>query len=115
MLPEYKDIKLEDYNGKKLIEGTLEEKAKYFNDYYSDKKSKDGGIVIENIFSCGAFPKDSVKKRNSSIDSILSKVSDEQNEYVWKLAKERKGRIINTYWFNPLDDECMDKLEKNYD
>lgn len=85
VLPEYKDIKLEDYNGKKLIEGTLEEKAKYFNDYYSDKKSKDGGIVIENIFSCGAFPKDSVKKRNSSIDSILSKVSDEQNEYVDKV------------------------------
>lgn len=45
----------------------------------------------------------------------VAKHIDEQNEYVWKLAKESKGRIINTYWFNPLDDECMDKLEKNYD
>ena len=39
---------------------------------------------------------------------------DEQNEFVCSIAKELPGKVINTYWANPLDDDCIVKMENFY-
>ena len=44
----------------------------------------------------------------------LSKYIDEQNKYVYDMAKDSDGRIINTYWVNPLEDDCLEKLDRFY-
>lgn len=44
----------------------------------------------------------------------LSNQIDKQNKYVHTLAKNSNGRILNTYWVNPLDNDCMEKLNKSY-
>lgn len=105
VLPDHKDIKLEDYNERKLIEGTLEEKAKYFKDYYSDKESENGGIYITNIFSCGAFPEKSVKNSNGSIENVMKEVGNEQDEYV--------NKVLCTF-NKPTSNDEIKKIYNNY-
>lgn len=45
----------------------------------------------------------------------LSEHIDDQNKYVYEIAKNSNGRIINTYWVNPLEDDCLEKLNKYYE
>ncbi len=40
---------------------------------------------------------------------------DEQNAYVCTLAKRLPGKVINTYWANPLDDNCFQKMTHFYE
>lgn len=44
----------------------------------------------------------------------VAKHIDEQNKYVYELAKSFPKQIIQAYWINPLDNCCMEKLEKDY-
>lgn len=44
----------------------------------------------------------------------LSKYIDEQNEYVYNIAKALPNKVGNAYWINPLDEDCMDKMEEFY-
>lgn len=47
----------------------------------------------------------------------LNKVADhieEQNEIVARLAEKVPDKIINTYWINPNDSQCIEKLKTNY-
>ena len=39
---------------------------------------------------------------------------EEQNEIVANLAKKCPDMIINTYWINPNDRNCLEKLKTNY-
>lgn len=39
---------------------------------------------------------------------------DSQNELVYQLAKKLPHKVINTYWVNPLDDDCWDKMLSYY-
>lgn len=39
---------------------------------------------------------------------------DEQNEIVYLISKELPGKVINTYWANPLDDNCNVKMDSFY-
>lgn len=39
---------------------------------------------------------------------------DEQNEFVYNLSCQLPEKVINAYWVNPLDDDCIHKLKKNY-
>lgn len=39
---------------------------------------------------------------------------DEQNKVVYTLSREHPKRIINSYWVNPLDENCIEKLNKYY-
>lgn len=44
----------------------------------------------------------------------VAKHTDTQNKYIYELSKEYPARIINTYWVNPLDNNCMEKLQKDF-
>lgn len=39
---------------------------------------------------------------------------DEQNERVSKLQQQLPSKIINAYWANPLEVDCIDKMERFY-
>ena len=39
---------------------------------------------------------------------------DEQNAYVYALSRISSGRIIQSYWINPLDRDYLSKLEDDY-
>lgn len=39
---------------------------------------------------------------------------DEQNEKVSKLQQQMPDKIINAYWANPLEVDCLDKMERFY-
>ncbi|PKM49095.1 MAG: hypothetical protein CVV02_17660 [Firmicutes bacterium HGW-Firmicutes-7] len=39
---------------------------------------------------------------------------DEQNEAVYKLACELPEKVVNTYWVNPLEKNCVKKMDKLY-
>jgi len=39
---------------------------------------------------------------------------DEQNKVVYDISRENPQRIINAYWANPLDENCLEKLDKYY-
>ncbi|MCY6372204.1 amidohydrolase family protein [Clostridium ganghwense] len=39
---------------------------------------------------------------------------DEQNKVVYDISREYPERILNTYWTNPLDEDCLEKLNKYY-
>ncbi len=39
---------------------------------------------------------------------------DKQNRYVYELSQMSSGRIIQAYWINPLDRDCLSNLENNY-
>lgn len=39
---------------------------------------------------------------------------DEQNEAVYKLACELSEKVVNTYWANPLEKNCVKKMDKLY-
>ncbi|MEM1485983.1 amidohydrolase family protein [Oscillospiraceae bacterium PP1C4] len=39
---------------------------------------------------------------------------DEQNEKVSKLQQQMPDKIINTYWANPLEINCIEKMERFY-
>lgn len=44
----------------------------------------------------------------------VAKHIEEQNEIVARLAEKVPDKIINTYWINPTDSECIEKLRTNY-
>lgn len=47
----------------------------------------------------------------------ISRVSnhiDEQNKFVYDISREHAQRIVNAYWANPLDDNCIQKLSDYY-
>ncbi|WP_373898784.1 amidohydrolase family protein [Haloimpatiens sp. FM7315] len=47
----------------------------------------------------------------------ISKVSnhiDEQNKVVYDISKKYPERVINAYWANPLDKNCIEKLNEFY-
>lgn len=56
----------------------------------------------------------------NKIISVVTKISgisnhiDEQNKVVYEMSREYPERIINTYWANPLDKDCIEKLNKYY-
>jgi len=39
---------------------------------------------------------------------------DEQNRVVYDISRKSPKRIINAYWANPLDENCLEKLNKYY-
>ena len=39
---------------------------------------------------------------------------DNQNEYVYRIHCQLPEKVINTFWVNPIDVDCIDKLEKYY-
>lgn len=42
---------------------------------------------------------------------------DDENKVVWQMAKSAPDRIMNAYWINPSEDNCIEKMEgfyKNY-
>lgn len=39
---------------------------------------------------------------------------DEQNKAVYELTKQLPNRVINAYWVNPTEKNCIDKLEQFY-
>jgi uncharacterized protein len=43
-----------------------------------------------------------------------SEYLDEQNEKVSKLQQQMPNKIINVYWANPLDNDCIVKMERFY-
>lgn len=43
----------------------------------------------------------------------LEKHIDEQNLIVGDMARLYPNEILQAYWVNPLEDECIDKLDKN--
>lgn len=45
---------------------------------------------------------------------ILPENLDEQNKFVYKLSKKLPTRVINSYWVNPLDEDCIEKLDEFY-
>lgn len=40
---------------------------------------------------------------------------DEQNEFVCSISKTLPQKVLNTYWVNPLEENCMEKMVKFYD
>lgn len=56
----------------------------------------------------------------NKIISFVTKISgvsnhiDEQNKVVYNISKNYPQRIINAYWVNPLDENCIEKLNKYY-
>ena len=46
--------------------------------------------------------------------SGAAKHIDDQNRYVHELAQMSSGRIIQAYWINPLDWDCLSTLENDY-
>lgn len=43
-----------------------------------------------------------------------SEYIDEQNEKVSEMQKQMPDKIINAYWVNPLEVDCIDKMERFY-
>lgn len=39
---------------------------------------------------------------------------DQENERVWQLRQELPEQVWNAYWANPLEEECLDKMEQFY-
>jgi len=39
---------------------------------------------------------------------------DEENERVWQLRQELPEQVWNAYWANPLEEDCLDKMEQFY-
>lgn len=56
----------------------------------------------------------------NKIICVVTKISglpnhiDEQNKVVYNISREHPQRIVNTYWVNPLDEDCLEKLNKYY-
>lgn len=56
----------------------------------------------------------------NKIISRVTKISnaanniDEQNEFVYNLSCQLPQKVINAYWVNPLDDDCIHKLKEYY-
>lgn len=54
----------------------------------------------------------------NKIISVVTKISgvsnhiDDQNKVVYEMAREYPQRIVNTYWANPLEKDCIEKLNK---
>lgn len=46
--------------------------------------------------------------------SNLIKTLDDANKYVYDIAKKSNGRIINVYWANPLEANCLEKINDFY-
>lgn len=46
--------------------------------------------------------------------SGVSKSIDKQNEIISLLAKSNLNKIVQAYWVNPLEKNCIEKLEKNH-
>lgn len=44
----------------------------------------------------------------------LAKHFDKENERVWRLRQELPEQVWNAYWANPLEEECLDKMERFY-
>lgn len=49
----------------------------------------------------------------SKISRVFNHV-DEQNKVVYHISREHPQRIVNAYWANPLDEDCLKKLNKYY-
>lgn len=50
-----------------------------------------------------------IKKRQ------MSQEIDYQNDIVWNMAKELPEQIFNAYWINPLNDDCVDKMQSFFE
>lgn len=45
----------------------------------------------------------------------LSAYIDEQNSYVYQLAVSLPNQVINAYWINPNEDNCIEKMQAFYE
>ena len=39
---------------------------------------------------------------------------DEENERVWEMAEQLKGKVYNAYWADPLEEGCLEKMMDFY-
>lgn len=44
----------------------------------------------------------------------LSQQIDEQNQFVYEISKELPNQVANVYWINPVEEDCMEKMQKFY-
>ena len=107
------------------VYGTEESILKYLDDHKIDKvilcagepnSSKNYNYpMMSNIFK-----NDKLGYLINKIISVVVKFSgaakyvDEQNEYIYELSKKNPEKIINSYWADPLDENVIDKLKKNF-
>ena len=45
----------------------------------------------------------------------LSSYIDRENKKVYEISRELPDKVINAYWVNPLESNCVEKLAKFYD
>jgi hypothetical protein len=66
------------------------------------------------------FPKKDIMFAVNRVIGFVTKMTgaakhvDEQNAYVYDLSQMSSGRIIQSYWINPLDQDCLSKLEDDH-
>lgn len=45
----------------------------------------------------------------------LSEHIDQQNYFVYEISRELPDKVVNVYWVNPIEENCVEKMQEFYD
>jgi len=100
--------------------------TKYLNEHHIDKLVLCGGEsksrrnyrypMLGNVIKSESLPY--VWNRLIGIlirRKRLNSTIEQQNEAVYRIARRMNGRVIQAYWVDPMQEDCMKKLEEAYE